>query len=315
MIAPVFAPLTAIKPESRKAGKLEIRSRTWLGGSLCARITSLTSCALRATSYALFAAAPFIFQIPPEFADRQAWLERNAPPIYEHYADMLGIHPGSAFPGAPLVVEVVRSDPRVFPWADGIYSNGRLVLKAGTMEEFPELFRHELAHAFIEAAGGGRVAVWFNEGLAMRLSGGEGDALAAFWSSVRKRPRLTDLADGFPEGGTAVRMAYARSKTALDTIAEEAGWEGVLAVLSGCRRGLPFDQALLYGTGRNTAGWEKAIGRPEWVAYLFSGFGSLLWFLLAAVVVVAYIRLRRRQRAMIAAWDEEDKHDPDVPRV
>jgi hypothetical protein len=112
----------------------------------------------------------------------------------------------------------------------------------------------------------------------------------------------------------AVRMAYARSRSALDAIAEEAGWEGVLAVLSGCRRGLPFDQALLYGSGRNTAGWEQAIGRPEWVAHLFSGFGSLLWFLLAAVVVVAYIRLRRRQRAMIAAWDEEDKHDPDVPR-
>jgi len=264
---------------------------------------------------ALLAAAPFVFQVPPEFADRQAWLERNAPAIYEHYAGMMGIHPASVYPGAPLVVEVVRSDPRIFPWADGIYSNGRLVLKAGRMDEFPELFRHELAHAFVEAAGGGRVAVWFNEGLAMRLSGGGEDALAAFWTAVRRRPRLSDLAADFPDSGVAVRMAYARSRAALDKIAKEAGWEGVLAVLNGCRRGLPFDQALLYGTGRNTAGWETALGRPEWVATLFSGFGSVLWFLLAAVVVVAYISLRRRQRAVIAGWDEEDKHDPDVPRV
>ena len=272
--------------------------------------------ALRATNYALLlAASPFIFQVPPEFADRQAWLERNAPPIYEHYAGMLGIHPGSAYPGAFLVVEVVRSDPRIFPWADGIYSNGRLVLKAGRMEEFPELFRHELAHAFIEAAGGGRVAVWFNEGLAMRLSGGREDWPAAFWAAVRGRPRLGELSDRFPESGMAVRTAYARSISAMGKIVDEAGWEGVLAVLQGCRRGLPFDRALLYGTGRNTAGWDKVAGRPDWLPTLAAGSGSLLWFLLAAVVVVAYIRLRRRQRAVIAGWDEEEKHDPDVPRV
>ena len=295
-------------PGSRKVGKSRFRSLDFAPYAVRRTLNGLSR-------YALLAAAPFIFQVPPEFADRQTWLERNAPAIYEHYADMMGIHPAGVFPGAPLVVEVVRADPRIFAWADGIYAHGRLVLKAGRVDEFPELFRHELAHAFIEAAGGGRVAVWFNEGLAMRLSGGDEDSLTAFWTAVRRRPRLADLADDFPGGGMAVRMAYARSRAAVDGIVEEAGWEGVLAVLDGCRRGLPFDQALLYGTGRNTTGWEKILGRPEWVGYLFTGFGSLLWFLLAAVVVVAYIRLRRRQRAVIAGWDEEDKHDPDVPRV
>ena len=273
------------------------------------RLPALAHCAL------LAAAAPFIFQVPPEFSDRLAWLERHAPPIYEHYAGMLGTHPGAAFPDAPLVVEVVRSDPRIFPWADGIYSSGRLVLRAGAMEEFPELFRHELAHAFIEAAGGGRVAVWFNEGLAMRLSGGATDPAAAFWASVRGRPRLQDLAASFPDGGMAVRLAYARSHAVVGRIADEAGWEGILAVLHGTRRGLPFDQALLYGTGRTTAGWDRAAGRPEWVGALLSGSGAFLWFLIAAVVVVAYIRLRRRRRAVIAGWEEDEHDDPDVPRV
>jgi len=259
--------------------------------------------------WALLAFSPFIFEVHPEFADRLDWLQRQAPGIYEHYAGKTGIRPPP-----PLVVEVVRSDPRIYPWADGIYSNGRLLLKAGSMEDFPELFRHELAHAFVEAAGGGRVAVWFNEGLAMHMSGGREDLPAALWAAVRGRPRLQDLAARFPEGGMGVRLAYARSRQAVGRIVDQAGWEGVLTVLQGCRRGLPFDLALLYGTGRNTAGWDKAAGRPDWIPTLVAGSGTLRWFLLAGVVVVAYIRLRRRQKAMIASWDEEDKHDPDVPR-
>jgi hypothetical protein len=311
----MFAMLTAGQRDNKAAGQQGSRT----AGQLCG--VRRTKCgfwrnAVDSSRFALLAAAaPFIFQVPPEFADRRAWLERNAPAIYEHYAGMLGTHPGAAYPGAPLVVEVVRSDPRIYPWADGIYSNGLLLLEAGTMEEFPERFRHELAHAFIEAAGAERVAVWFNEGLAMHLSGGPEDLPAAFWAALRGRPRLADLADGFPQGGMAVRLAYARSRSAVGHIVREAGWEGVLAVLQGCRRGLPFDRALLYGTGRNTTGWDQAAGRPDWLPALVAGSGTLLWFLLAAVVMVAYIRLRRRRKAVIASWDEEDPHDPDVPRV
>jgi hypothetical protein len=33
------------------------------------------------------------------------------------------------------------------------------------------------------------------------------------------------------------------------------------------------------------------------------------------VVVLAYIRLRRRRRAVIAGWEEDEHDDPDVPRV
>jgi hypothetical protein len=272
---------------------------------------------LRKASLLLLAAVtPFIFQVPPEFTEARAWLERHATVEAENLSSLLGM----AAP-APLAVHVVRDDPRIPGWADGIYSDGVLVLRGLPMDRFPEVFRHELAHAFLSARlERGRAPIWFHEGMASLLAGESREFLPGLLTHLRREPRLSSLAESFPEEGLALHLAYAKSQAVVTFIRREAGWDGLLAVLSETRAGRGFETALLFRTGRGSRGWEEAFYAADLERLLIAVVtsSSLLWALFAALLVVAYIRQRRARREVLRAWEAEeddDIHDPDVPRL
>lgn len=288
------------------------RSGPALGGT-----RAVVSAILRRTGTSLLAAAvPFMFQVPPEYGEARAWLERHAPVEVDRLSSLLGMAPP-----VPLVVQVVRNDDRIPGWADGIYSNGILVLRGLSMERFPEVFRHELAHAFLSARlQRGRAPVWFHEGMASLLAGESREFLPGLLTHLKREPRLSTLAETFPEEGMTLHLAYAKAQAVVTFMRREAGWDGLLAVLSDVRGGRGFETALLYRTGKGSRGWEEAFYAADierlFIAVVTSS--SLLWALFAALLVVAYIRQRRAQRKILRAWEaeeEEDIDDPDVPRV
>jgi len=261
------------------------------------------------------AATSFVFRVPPEFKDTRVWLERHAPDMYDHYTSTLGWTPPP-----PLIVEVVRDDPRIPPWATGIYMDGLLLIREDTVERFPEVFRHELAHAFISAGlGRGRAPVWFHEGLAQHLAGENREFLPDLLTHIRREPRLAGLADAFPSEGLGLHLAYAKSQAVVAFILKEAGWEGILGLMADVRAGRSFETALLYRTGRGSLSWEEAFyaADSEKILLTIVTSSSVIWALFAVLLVVAYIRQRKERQAILRAWEDEedDTDDPDVPRV
>lgn len=255
----------------------------------------------------------FIFRIPPEYGDIRHWLEQHAPAEEQRMTSLMG-----SAPPWPLGVEVVRTDGRIPPWADGIYSDGRMIIHGLSMERFPEVFRHELAHAFLYARlGEGRAPLWFHEGMACLLSGESREFLPGILAHLKREPRLAALADEFPSEGIALQLAYAKAQAVVTFIRHEAGWETLLGVVNDVRGGRPFETALLYRTGRGSRGWEDAFYAADSERFLLAVVtsSSLLWVLFAVLLVIAYRRQKQTRKAVLQAWEEEDDHDPDVPRV
>jgi hypothetical protein len=312
---------TAERPDSQTAGLQEGRTAEMpdaIRRTPCAvRCTKFADWFFRRTGLSLLAAvSPFLFQVPPEYSEARTWLERHAPLEADRLSSLLGM----ATP-APLAVHVVPNDDRIPGWADGIFANGVLILRGLSMERFPEVFRHELAHAFLSARlERGRAPVWFHEGMASLLAGESREFLPGLLAHLRREPRLSTLAETFPEEGMAIHLAYAKSQAVVTFMRREAGWDGLLAVLSDVRAGRGFETALLYRTGRGSRGWEEAFHTADAERLLIAVVtsSSLLWALFAALLVVAYMRQRRARQEVLRAWEaeeEDDTDDPDVPRV
>ena len=257
--------------------------------------------------------ASFVFRVPPEYGDIRHWLEQHAPVEEERLISLMG-----SAPLGPLSVEVVRSDGRIPPWADGIYSDGQMIIRGLPMERFPEVFRHELAHAFLYARlAGGRAPLWFHEGMACLLSGESREFLPGILAHLKREPRLNTLADEFPSEGIALQLAYAKAQAVVTFIRREAGWETLLGLLGDVRGGRNFETALLYRTGRGSRAWEEAFYAADNERLLIAVVtsSSVLWVLFAVLLVIAYRRQQRARKAVLDAWEEEDDHDSDVPRV
>jgi hypothetical protein len=255
----------------------------------------------------------FAFHVPPEYADLRHWLEQHAPVEEQRLTALMG-----SAPAGTLSVEVVHSDARIPPWADGIYSDGQMIIRGLPMERFPEVFRHELAHAFLFARlGEGRAPLWFHEGMAGLLSGESREFLPGLLAHVKREPRLSDLADEFPPEGLALQLAYAKAQAVVTFIRREGGWETLLGVLNDARGGRSFESALLYRTGRGSRAWEEAFYAADSERFLIAlvTSSSLLWALFAVLLVIAYRRQQQARKAVLEAWEEEDDHDSDVPRV
>src|SRR6185295_14591095 len=101
------------------------------------------------------------------------------------------------------------------------YPKLRLVLismmapRGGDATDLDEVFRHELAHVALEdAVQGKHVPVWFNEGLAISLSGELAMARTkTLWSATLSGTLipLADLDRSFPHENFEVSIAYAES--------------------------------------------------------------------------------------------------------
>jgi len=202
---------------------------------------------------------------------------------------------GVAYPGLHLVILSLIA-PRTYEAVD-----------------LEEVFRHELAHVALEdAVAGNHVPAWFNEGLAIELSGEHAwKRLQTLWNArmAGSYLPLADLDRHMPTDNLDVSLAYAQAGDFVRYLLRQADRARFVALVSRVRAGQPFDRALAdaYGADlrRLEFQWKQDVERRLNYGPMLAG-GGLLWGLVLVVLVAAYVKRRRAARATLARWEREE---------
>jgi hypothetical protein len=202
-------------------------------------------------------------------------------------------------------------------WTAGIARPGeRLIVLSGPAlrsrrAALDATIAHELAHLLLHQRIGefGWVPQWFDEGLAVQLSGAVGwrDRLAT-WG--RGPVHLRDLTDAFPREARAARFAYVESAAALQRLLERGSLSPLLDRVAA---GEDFDVAFATIYGESADAFAERIHgevgrRRRFLAAL--GGGVTLGGTMALLAVVAVLRTRRRDRRRAREWAAAESLQP-----
>ncbi len=180
-----------------------------------------------------------------------------------------------------------------------------------------EVFRHELAHvALADAVRGQHVPRWFDEGLALNESGEKWFArLETLWGATLSKTilPLSELDHSFPAENYEASIAYAESGDFVRFLLRDGDRLRFWTLIERVQTGEPFDRALAdaYGTDLRKLEYqwrEDVAKRYTFWPVLFSG--SALWVVASGMLVLGYVRKKRRDQATLARWEYED-----VPRA
>lgn len=176
-----------------------------------------------------------------------------------------------------------------------------------------EIFRHELAHVALEdSVYGHHVPQWFNEGFALNESGENRFArLQTLWNATLARTiiPLSDLDRSFPAQDYAASIAYAESGDVVRFLLRDGDRLRFWTLVERVQTGQPFDAALAdaYGTDLRKLEfqWREDIAK-RYTFWPVLASSSVLWVAACGILVLGYVRKRRRNRATLARWEHED---------
>jgi hypothetical protein len=239
----------------------------------------------------------------------RAW--RAAERALPHIAPELGAAPAKVLPIWILVSPGGAGYEREAPsWSAAIAQPERhLIVISGpalrrTAMNLDETVAHEVVHLVLHTRLGERgwVPQWLDEGLAMRLSGYRrlGDR---FVRLGRGGIHLRELSGDFPRNPELARLAYLESEAAVRELLERAP---IALLLGRLATGAEFDNAFGATYGESPDAFADRIyaevGAPwRWIATF--GGGATLGLAMAVLAVVGGLRVRRRNRQRLRAWE------------
>jgi hypothetical protein len=179
--------------------------------------------------------------------------------------------------------------------------------------DLPELLRHELTHlALSDAVLGHHLPRWFDEGVAIYESGElPWERMKWLWDAEfgHSLLPLAELDRGFPADGFEVHVAYAESADFVRFLLRESDRARFGSLLDRLRGGTTFDRALedAYGTDLRKLEyeWHEDLDHRYSVVPMLTG-GGTVWTLIAGLVVVAWVKRRRRAKEKLAEWAREE---------
>lgn len=215
-------------------------------------------------------------------------------------------------------------------WAGGVAYTGatRVVVKAplffGQGIPLHILTLHELVHLLVhEAAGDNYIPRWFNEGLAIVLSG-------ELRSGSKRRLNRAAAADGLmglprvdhvlTYSTPKADLAYAEAQSAVNRFVDQYGWETVVEILTAVKKGSEFADAFYDAVGMSYEVWQV-----EWIEYARKKYrwsvllemDTLVWMAIfgfgALAVVITFIRRKLQLKQM--SDDDEDRDNYSEPIV
>lgn len=222
----------------------------------------------------------------------------------------------------PFEMTTLAPEGAPYPkYAQGVaYSEIGLVLltldpgQAGSMFDLGEVFRHELAHLALGDAiiDSERVPHWFNEGLAVHLSGESSLARLRTLTTATLSGRLIPLSQldrGFPADAISAEVAYAEAADVVRFLLRQEDRERFPALITRLRNGEPFASALrdAYGVDLWTLEheWHEDVAkRYSFLPVFFSG--SLIWIGVLVLFALAWRRRRRQSRETLERWAREE---------
>ncbi|HMI91750.1 MAG TPA: hypothetical protein VK509_10330 [Polyangiales bacterium] len=179
-----------------------------------------------------------------------------------------------------------------------------------------QVLAHELAHvALHRAVGGNSVPRWLTEGFAIHEADERSLArVRTLWEGTLRGDLmdLSRLSASFPDQHHGeVDLAYAQAADLAGTLlGGELGPNRFRGLVSQLRAGTPLEEAVLAAYGMPLERIEQ-----RWRTQLAQRFGrwptvlgglTFVWALAAILLVIGYVRVRRRQQKTLERWAIEE---------
>jgi len=186
---------------------------------------------------------------------------------------------------------------------------------AGVDQDYGGTLRHELVHVLLyRTVGGDRLPRWLNEGLAMMLAGEYRWAApftVARMYAGREIIPYKDLDFALMAPGTEMEFgsAYAQSLSMTRFLHDKMGGPAFWILVRSCKE-IHFPDALRKYAGQNPAEFWESYRASLWKVALVGLAASGFMVILNPLVFFWALYLRRRKnQAIIAAWEEEGEEE------
>ena len=206
-------------------------------------------------------------------------------------------------------------------WADGTAWPQRSLIylrapraRSGKSKDLEQVLEHEVVHVLLGQAFGRRpVPTWLQEGMAQYFAG-------EVTPDLPKRiargmvggglMSLNQLSYGFPHNPQRADLAYAQSADLINWIASEYGEASLRTLIQQMSRGESMNSSLYAATGATSTelelAWQSRLKDSGLWLSAFMAEGSFFVLVIPLAFWGAW-RLRKRQRATLARWEEEER--------
>ena len=245
---------------------------------------------------------------------------------FERIAIMVG------YSGPPIANIVISGSPEEFDgftgsrlpsWSQAStdYERSVIVLKSPTFsrvteKELRRTVIHELTHFIIGATTlPNEVPRWFNEGLAVQMSGEEkfrskiAISRALFTKSLI---RLNEIEKILTFESERANLAYAESRAAVMYLIETAGAGAVRLIIEKINSNQSFDAAFTEVTGVDPLEFEiefRKDMKERYRYYFLAAADDYIWFLIPGLFILAYLAVKLKNRRIISRWNLEDEEE------
>ena len=181
--------------------------------------------------------------------------------------------------------------------------------------------KHELCHLLLhEHIPSGNLPKWFDEGVCQWASDGIGEIyIDKGWSGLDaavmagQTYRLSRLTTRFPEGRSALMLAYEQSKSVVAYIDRQYGKQQILTILNDLRNGETIEAAIAQNLNLDLNQLEEEWlqhleSTPRWLVFLANNIYGIIFLLAAVLTVFGFVRLLMRKKAY-REWDDEEDDD------
>jgi hypothetical protein len=211
---------------------------------------------------------------------------------------------------------------RMPDWGAGAAVPGRnlILLRRPMMNNYPgsmaDLLEHELAHIALHLRGrGAYIPRFIDEGFASWFAGEWTFSNVTTVASAQITKSLLPLStiddvNSFHQA--QANLAYSQSYLVVFYLYQRFGELGFLDLIDAFAQGKQTSEAFRLAYGISFAGFELDYRR--FLAEKYTVFSILsdsmgLWIILAVIVIVGYIFLRRRRKDALDRWREQEKYE------
>jgi hypothetical protein len=180
--------------------------------------------------------------------------------------------------------------------------------------EYREVLLHELAHiCMAEKDKSSRIPLWFNEGVAMLMSG-----KTFTWDDhvILGTAVVTDKLLGLEEmekmltfGLTEAQLAYAQSLLAVQLLTHEYGEEIIGRLLDGLTDDESWEQIFERCTGNNSDQFAQELQayiQKEYRWAFLLQLKNLFWIAVTLLVLGGFIVIKIRNRRIMSEWEKNE---------
>ncbi len=207
--------------------------------------------------------------------------------------------------------------------AYAIPSNNLIVIDHTRMNVHPFTLeitlKHELCHLLLHRyINRPNLPKWLDEGVCQWVSDGIGElyidknwtGLDAAVMAGRVIP-FRRLSDYFPRDRAALTLAYEQSKSFINYIDRQYGYNKILEILEFLKNEESVDYAvrgsLAVSLEQLETEWLAQLDTtPRWLIFLASHIYAILFFLAALLTMFGFLRLLIKRRRIYRDWEEDD---------